>query len=114
MWDHHNNPGTPTIPPVPVLTACTPVTPFDDRGVPIPLTPTIPSAPVITSATPVTPFFDDVPDVGDVLEEICGGRPSTSTTSSTTSLVGWPSSDARPGDDMEEVPDWGGSDDGEL
>ncbi|CAE7238856.1 unnamed protein product, partial [Symbiodinium microadriaticum] len=116
VWDHHNNPGTPTIPPVPVLTACTPVTPFDDRGVPIPLTPTIPSAPVITSATPVTPFFEDedVPDVGDVLEEICGGRSSTSTTSSTTSLVGWPSSSGRSGDEFEDAPDWGGSEDGEL
>ena len=114
VWEHHNNPGTPTIPPVPVFTACTPVTPFDDRGVPIPPTPTIPSAPVITSATPVTPFYedDDGLDVGDVLEEICGGRPSTSTTSSTTSLDGWPLS-SRAGDESEDAPDWGGSD-GEL
>ncbi|CAE7174112.1 unnamed protein product [Symbiodinium microadriaticum] len=63
-----------------VLRAKRAVTPVDEHGIPI--TPVIPSAPVITSATLVTPFFDDVPDVDEVIHEIC--RPPTSSTSTTT------------------------------
>ena len=85
VWEHHNNPGTPTIPTTPIVTADTPVTPFDDRGIPI--TPTIPSAPVITSATPVTPNLDDVPEVDDVIQEICGASSSSTTTTRVFPLI---------------------------
>ena len=89
IWDQHNNPGTPTIPPVPIITAVTPVTPFDERGHPI-ITPIIPSAPVITSTTPMTPFPEDVPEVDEVIQEICGPLSSSSTTTTGVPGIGLP------------------------
>ncbi|CAE7210175.1 unnamed protein product, partial [Symbiodinium necroappetens] len=108
-WDHHNNLGTPTIPPVPIVTAVTPVTPFDERGRPI--TPVIPSAPVITSATPMTPFPEDVPEVDDVIQEICGPSSSSTTTTGVPGLgLPFSNSSTTTPRGMEEEVDYGEQD----